>query len=279
MKNFEYFKPETLEEASSLLVKYGENAHILNGGTDLIVRMRDEITAPDAVIDIKGIKELNRVDFDKEKGLFVGACVTLNEMIHNPNVKENYDILAKSAKTVGSAQVRNKATMIGNICNASPLADTATPLLALDAVVEIYSPKGEREVSIHDFFVWVRKTSLEHGEIVKGIRIPFYKDMDGVFQKLSRRKEVDLSTVCASVIRAGGEFRIALGSVAPTPIRVRKTEDLLKGKDLTDAFIEEIAEIASSETAPIDDVRASKEYRLEMVKVLVERGLKEIVNK
>lgn len=276
MKSFEYFKPQTLKEASEILVKNGKDAHILNGGTDLIVRMRDNITTPKVVVDIKGIKELHKIEYDKDKGLSVGACVKLSDMAHNRDVIENYSFLADAAESVGSGQVRNLATMIGNNCNASPLADTSTPLLALDAKVIIYGPEGEREISIHDFFKGVRKTCLQPGEIVTSIRIPTYKNLKGVFSKNSRRKDVDLSTVCTTVVRIGDEIRIAMGAVAPTPIRAWAAEKEAKGLELTEENIKKLANIAASEAKPIDDVRASREYRIEMIKVMVARSLEKL---
>ncbi len=277
MKNFEYFKPNSLKEAREILLKHGDKAHILNGGTDLIIRMRDGITKPDVVVDIKDIKELNEIKINEKDELIIGACVSLNDIAHNNKIFENFEFLADAAHAVGSSQVRNRATMIGNICNASPLADTATPLLALDAKVLIYGSDGEREVSIHDFFVWVRKTCLKVGEIVTGIKIPAYEEMvSGNFQKISRRRMVDLSTVCGSIAKIGDDIRIALGAVAPTPLRLRKTEELINCNELTEELIEKATEIAVSEVSPIDDVRASKEYRLEMTRVIVKRGLKKI---
>lgn len=273
MKSFEYFKPKTLEEARNLLIEYGEGAHILNGGTDLIVRMRDNITQPKAVIDIKGIGKLYQINFNEDKGLIVGGCVTLNDMAHNNIVQEKYEILSKAAKSIGSGQVRNLATMVGNNCNASPLADTATPLLALDAKVIIYCENGENEISIHDFFKGVRKTCLKIGDIVTAIRIPYYEKVEGVFQKNSRRSKVDLSTVCTSVVKIEDDIRIAMGAVAPTPIRARKAEEYINGKKLTNETIKEASDIAASEAKPIDDVRSSREYRIEMVRVLVNRSL------
>lgn len=278
MKKFEYFKPGSLKEASELLLKYGEDAHILNGGTDLIIRIEEGISNPEAVIDVKGIKELQDITLNENGDLIIGACVNLNDIAHNKTLYEKYEFLATAAHMVGSSQVRNRATMIGNICNASPLADTATPLLALDAKVLIYGPEGEKEVSIHDFFVWVRKTCLKVGEIVTGVKIPNTDTkLKGIFQKNSRRRMVDLSTVCGTIVKCDNEVRIALGAVAPTPIRLRKTEEFLNNKELTDDVIMEAEKIAATEVAPIDDIRASKEYRIEMAKVIVRRGLK-IVN-
>jgi len=231
------------------------------------------------VVDIKGIKELYNINYDEKEGLSVGACVPLSVMAHNKDVVENYTIIADSAEVVGSGQIRNLATMVGNNCNASPLADTSTPLLALDAVFEVYGPEGSREISIHDFFIWVRETSLKQGEIVTAIKVPAYENMKGVFHKASRRKDVDLSTVCGTVVKIGDEIKIALGSVAPTPVRARKAEGFAKGKELTDEVIKEIARLAASEVNPIDDVRGTKEYRLHMVEVLVRRGLEELREK
>lgn len=278
MKNFEYFNPTSLKEASELMVQNGEGTHILNGGTDLITQMHEGLTTPKAVVDIKKIKELHSIRYDEGKGLTIGACVTLNELGEKEVVIEKYPFLAKAAMTVGSRQVRNRATCIGNICNASPLADTATPLLALDAEVNIYGPEGTKTVSIHDFFVFVRKTCLKDGEIVQSVFIPEIKENSkGTFIKISRRKEVDLSTVCGTVLKTDKTYRISCGAVAPTPIRLRKTEEFLNGKTINKETIEEAVEIAKQEVSPIDDIRASKEYRKEMVGVVVNNGLTELM--
>ncbi len=277
MKDFQYFKPESLKEVSLLLLQHGESASILNGGTDLIVRMHEGLSHPKVVIDIKGIEGLKDITFDEDKGLTIGACVALKEMEKHTMLLEKYMVLAEASHSVGSCQVRNRATMVGNITNASPLADTATPLLALDAFVQVYSLEGLREISIHDFFVFVRKTCLKAGDIVTGIRIPNYNGaVIGHYQKHARRDAVDLSTVCASVVEAEGTIRIALGSVAPTPVRARQAEAYLQGKNLTTEVIEEASKIAAGEVSPITDIRATKEYRQEIVRVLVKRGLEEI---
>lgn len=276
MKSFDYYKPETLKKAREILLEHGEGAYILNGGTDLIVRMRDKITTPDVVVDIKGIEELYEISFNQDEGLFVGACVNLSDMLRNNHIVENYSFLAEGANSIGASQIRNLATMVGNNCNASPLADTSTPLLILDASVVVYGFNGYREVSIHDFFKGVRKTSLELGEIVTGIKVPYYEKMDGVFMKNSRRKEMDLSTVCTSVGIINDEIRIAMGAVAPTPIRAWEAEKYARGKELTSEIINEIANIAASESKPIDDVRSTKVYRKEVVKVMVRRSLENL---
>jgi len=270
MRPFEYFRPSSLKEASELLVRYGDGAHLLNGGTDLIVRMRDGLTLPSAVIDLKGIEQLSRIREDEES-VYIGATVNLNQVGRDETIGKYFPYLVKAALSVGSKQVRNRATCVGNLCNASPLADTATPLMALDAVIEVFGPEGEREIPIQDFFVFVRKTSLKPAEIVKGVRVPKTAGQ-GVFTKLARRKEVDLSMVCMTLLKAQDGWRLSYGAVAPTPVRLPKTEALLN----QGANPEEILACAVSEVKPIDDVRASREYRLDMVKVMLKRGLEQI---
>lgn len=267
MRPFEYFRPESLKEASELLVRYGEGAHLLNGGTDLIVRMRDGLTTPEVVIDLKGIAGLGRIRED-DTSVLIGATVHLNQIGQNETIGKYFPFLSEAALSVGSKQVRNRATCVGNLCNASPLADTATPLLALDGVMEVFGPDGERDIPLKDFFVFVRKTSLKPGEIVKGVRIPKIS-AEGIFTKLARRKEVDLSTVCMTLLKTETGWRLAYGAVAPTPVRLPQTEALLTAH----APLEEILAMAASEVKPIDDVRASKAYRLEMVQVMLRRGL------
>jgi carbon-monoxide dehydrogenase medium subunit len=274
MKNFEYFKPKTLKEASELLLKF-DNAMIINGGTDMVVRLREALIQPDALIDIKGITGMNDVKEDAQT-VTIGACVTMNDMVHHPAVIDAFELLHDAVHYLGSGQIRNLATMAGNICNASPLADTATPLLVYEASVLVKSNETEREIPITDFFKGVRRTALKKGEIVYGIRIPKYQEVKGAFKKFARRKEVDLSTVCSTVARLDGRIRIAFGSVAPIPLRAYKSEAFLEGKKLTDGIIAEAAKIARMEVSPIDDIRASKEYRLDMVELSVVRGLEEI---
>lgn len=279
MKAFEYQRPKSLREASVFLAECGSDAHILNGGTDLIIRMRERLTMPAVVVDIKGIPDLDKITYHEDQGLFIGACVNLNVLGQHEAVIKNYPFLSRAALSVGSVQVRNRATCIGNLCNASPLADTATPLLALGAVMLVYGPEGEKEIPIREFFVHVRKTCLKPGELVWGIRVPAAPQSTGVFMKLSRRKEVDLSTVCATVLKSDKGWRVAYGAVAPTPIRTPRTEALLDSGPLTPALIEAAAALVSTEVFPIGDIRSSKEYRLSMVQLLMKRSLQIIMEK
>lgn len=272
MKAFEYLLPRTLEEAVALKKQHGTSAVVMAGSTDIVVRMRDNLMQPDYVIDLKGVPGLGGVTFSEKDGLHIGALATMNEIAANADVRAHYPTLAKAAASVGSRQVRNRATCIGNIVNASPLADTATPLYCYDAVVEIVGPAGKREVPIQKFILFVRKVDLQEGEIVTGIRVPCV-EAKGEFYKISRRSQVDLSTVCGTVLHVGDEYRVAMGSVAPTPLRLPKTEALLKGRKLDAALIAEAAALAATEVSPIDDVRADRQYRLDMVSYIVRDAL------
>ena len=274
MKEFEYLKPDSIKKTISILSQYGERVQLLNGGTDLIVEMRDKIIQPEYLVDIKAIPQLNRITYNKQDGLNIGATVTLNEISNSKVVQTHYPILVKACKTVGSYQVRNRATLVGNICNASPAADTAPPLLVLEAKVNITGPTGEKIVPINQFFTGVKKNILKKGEIVTSITIPPIKEKwVGVYLKQGRKKEVDLATVGVAVVCIRDEVRIALGAVAPVPVRAFKTEELLKGKTIDESLLEKAGRSALTEVSPISDIRSSQEYREEIIKVLVRRAI------
>ena len=274
MRKFEYLKPDSIKETISILSQYGGKAKILNGGTDLIVEIRDKIIQPEYVVDIKAIPQLNKITYSEQDGLHIGATVTLNEISNSKVVQRNYPILAEACKTVGSYQVRNRATLVGNISNASPAADTAPPLLVLEAKVDIIGPTGEKIVPINEFFTGVKKNILKKGEIVTCVIVPSLRDeWTGVYRKQGRRKDVDLATVGVAVVCIRDEIRIALGAVAPTPIRAFKTEELLKGKTIDESLLEKAGISVLTEVSPISDVRSSQEYREEIIKVLVRRAV------
>ena len=274
MREFEFLQPKSIAEAIAMRVEHGDRLVVYNGGTDIVIQLRDRLIAPDYVMDVKKIPGLHEITFSEKEGLFIGACVTMNEIGGNEAVRAHYPFLAEAALSVGSKQGRNRATSVGNIVNASPLCDTGTPLYAADAVMCLEGSNGKREVPIREFITFVRRTVLQKDEIVTGIKVPYDKDLRGIFTKVARRREVDLSTICATVARSGNEWKLAFGAVAPTPVRLPKTEELLRGKEITEALIDEAAKLARTEVSPIDDVRASKEYRLDVVEVIVRRSLK-----
>ena len=274
MRDFVYLAPESLEEAAALKLEHDDKAIFMAGATDVIIRLRDHLIAPDYVIDLKNIPDMDEITFSETDGLHIGALATMTQIATNEHVLRHYPYLAEAASYVGGRQIRNRATCVGNIVNASPLADTATPLYCHDAVVELFGLPGRREVPIQEFILFVRKVALRPGELVTGIRVPYLPSARGIFRKVARRNEVDLSTVCGTIVRAGEGFRIAMGSVAPTPLRLPKTEALLGGKPLTDALIAEA--LAATEVSPIDDVRADRQYRLDIVSYLVRDGLSKL---
>ena len=271
LPEFEYFRPKTLDEALELLNKYGEDAKILAGGTDLLVDMRMRIKKPKYVIDIKGIKELHVLKYEEGKGLTIGATVTLSELVNNKIVKEKYYVLWDAVRQIADEHLRMRATLIGNICNASPAADSAPALLVLKAKVNIASVDGQRTIEIKDFFKWVKKTVLKPNEMVTSIFIPEPpKDAKGRYLKFVRSAE-DLALVGIAGLVAYPRdpekriVRLAYSSVAPTPVVVEEVEELFKQNRPLSELVEEAVKIVMNKVSPITDVRATKELRQHMV--------------
>jgi aerobic carbon-monoxide dehydrogenase medium subunit len=283
LPRFDYVQPTSLDEALSLLGRYKADAKPLAGGTDLIPQVKGrDMAAPRVVVDLKAIPGLDAITYDATKGLTLGAMATIANVERSVLVREHYPMLSNALTTMASPQVRNRATVTGNICTAVPSADSAPTLLVLEAVLKLVSQKGERLVPITQFFTGPRQTVLTYDELITEIRIPSPPPKSrGVYLKLSPRKSMDLAVVgvAAFVVRDGEtckDVRIALGAVAPTPIREARAESALLGKKLTDESIEEAASAASSECRPIDDHRAAREYRCDMVYVLTRRALTQI---
>ncbi len=280
MNSFDYVKPTTLEEAVSVYKEHGDKARLLLGGTDLIVLMDAGAVSADLLIDLKGIEELKKFELDSDF-LHIGARVTFNEIIDSKDVKENFPILWEAAKTVASTGIRNRATLVGNVCSAVPSADSAPALLVSDAIVVIATPNGEREVPITEFFTGPRRTVLQSGEIVKEIKIPKIKQrFGGSYIKLGRYDGEDLAQVgVATMALEDGTYKVAFCAVAPKPVRATEVEEFLKGKEITDQLLEEAKPIALKAISPISDIRASKEYRIYISGVLFKRSLKAAVSR
>ncbi|MBN2324161.1 MAG: xanthine dehydrogenase family protein subunit M [Spirochaetes bacterium] len=279
MQPFNYLRPSTLSEALKLLGDHGREAKVLAGGTDLIVGMKEKGLSPRYVIDIKGIEGLDGIGYDPNEGLRIGTLATMSEVSASSCVREHYLFLAHAAGEVGSVQVRNRATIGGNLCNAAPSAETAPALLCLDAVLTVAGPKGERAVAIEEFFRGPGMTVLD-GEILTGMLIPPV-ERKGIYIKHSPRNAMDIAVIGAAAAvtpKEGGweNVRIALGAVAPTPVRVHEAEELIRKKGQTKEAIEEAGRMAGETASPIFDVRASAEYRSEMVENLVIRALSEL---
>jgi carbon-monoxide dehydrogenase medium subunit len=279
MRPFEYFEPKTLEEAVFLLSRYNGKADVLAGGTDLLVEIKDHIRAPDYVVNIKKIPDLDRLDYDAKSGLRFGALVTAREIETSAIIPDKYRGLRKAASEIGSIQIRNRATVAGNICRASPSADTLPPLIADGASVKIYGAQGERIILLEQFFTGPGKTILKPNELVTEVTIPPLAPHTGsIYIKHGRRKAMELATVAVAVFltRDGDtcrDIRIVLGAVAPTPIRAKRAEAALRGQKLDERSIATAADTAMGESRPISDVRGSADYRREMVRVLTRRAI------
>jgi CO/xanthine dehydrogenase FAD-binding subunit len=283
LPRFDYIVPKTLDEALKTLNKYKGASRLLAGGTDLIPQLRKrEIDAPQWVVDLKEIDGLDAITCDGD-GLRIGPLATINAIAQSPAVKERYPILAQAALSMASPQVRNRGTFAGNICSAVPSADSAPPLLALSASVKIRGLKKERVVPLEQFFTGPRSTVLKANEMLFEIIIPTPVPASrGVYLKLSPRHSMDLAIVGVAAVGVceNGickDIKIALGAVAPTPVRAPMAEAILQGKSVTPALITEAAKNAVTQCSPIDDHRASQEYRCDMIYVLTKRALDQIL--
>lgn len=279
MKPFEYHAPTTLAEALEVLARYGEKARLLAGGTDLFLRMERGGWAPEAVVDLKGIAVLADIRYDPARGLSLGTLALHVDVASHPVVRERYPALAQGAGWVGGPQMRNRGTAGGNLCNASPAADTAAPLIALDARVRLVGAGGERSLPLEEFFVGPGKTALRPGEILAEVLVPPPPPRSGGDYQRRTRTAMDIAVVglAAALTLDGGaacrEARIALASVAPTPLRAKAAEAVLRGREVTPDRIAEAARAAAAEARPIDDVRATAAYRRNIVEVLTRRAL------
>lgn len=274
LSKFDYVKPQRLTEALNYL-ESNDNTKILAGGTDLMIILRHNAETPEHILDIKAIPEMNLLEYKANEGLFIGGAVTVNQIAELKIILDKYPALIQGANCLASYQLRNRATVVGNICNASPGADLAGPLMIYDAKVHIASTEGVRVVDINSFFVGVKKTVLKKNEIVIGIFLPDIKEGDNsIFFKQARIKGHDLATVgVAARITADKKIKLAITAVAPTPIRITSVEEMLSGQPLTTELIDRAKEEIRSSIKPISDVRSSAKYRLHVSEVLVKRAL------
>ena len=281
LPKLEYLEPKTIEEACSLLSQYKEKARVVAGGTDLLPMMKRREVVAQYLIGLKSIPDLDYIRYDESDGLRFGALTTIHAIETSAVIKEKFNALSEAVYSMASAQVRNLGTVVGNLCSAVPSADTAPALIVLGAELRLVSHQGERTVSVEEFFTAPRETVLGEGEVLMEVKVPNLPPHSGsAYLKHTLRRAMDLAIVgVAAVITsedgACKDVRIALGAVAPTPIRARKTEEMLRDKMVTDDLIEQVAIQASEESHPISDIRSSAEYRREMVKVLTRRAVKQ----
>jgi len=276
----EYFKPASVAEAVKLLEQYSEKGWLIAGGTDLLVEKDPQV---EVLIDIAGLG-LNYVKSDSQ-GVRIGTTTTFANIAASPILQKNpYNVLVQAARQIGTPQIRNAATIGGNICHAVPSADSAPALLILEATLSISSKTGERSMKIADFFKDVRKDALGKGELLTEVQLPTFPARTGTaFLKKGRVAVADLAVVNVAVritLTAGDtcqEVNIALGAVAPVPLRAREAEAMLEGEKPREELLEKVAAQAAEEIKPISDVRGSAEYRKTLSRVLVERALKEAI--
>jgi len=301
MKKFDYLRPQTLEEALSLLNQFGKKAKLIAGGTDVIVLIKQKAMMPEVLISLRGIPGLDQIRYDG--ALKIGAMVTHRDIEKSEVVRKEFSALTDAADVLGSIQIRNVATIGGNICTAAPSADTATPLLVLGTQVKIKSLSEERTVPIESFFTGPAETILKKGEMVTELIIPKPLPNTGsAYWKLQRRLALDLPILGVSVLLSldkgtvscsdmlcttspissilhtmekdeltCNEIRIALGVAAPTPMRALKAENLMRGKKISDELLEEVANTASVEAQPRDSIRGEAWYRKDLIRILVKR--------
>lgn len=263
LQNFTYTAPGSLKELYAALKKTS-GARILAGGTDILVELHNHWIAPESLIDIKKIKELNGIAYSPAKGLSIGATTTCIDLINDKNVRKHYPLLADAAHRIGSPQLRNRATIAGNLCTASPCADMGCSLLALGASVELGSVDGVRVIALKDFFTGPKKTQIKKHEVLQRILVP--AEMAGAsfgMRKLKRIKGHDIALVSVAIARTDKVMRAGVGSAAPTPV---VTVDMAPN-----ATVDKVIAAVEKVISPIDDVRASAEYRRFMAKDFVEK--------
>ena len=284
LPEFDYVKPGSLLEASQFLAAHAGEARPLVGGTDIFVRMRDRVWGDKYLVDIKGLDGMNDISYDPTLGLTIGASVNMNQVIASTDVNNLYPLLAEAASKVASYQLRTRATIVGNLCNASPAGDTTGACLLLGGVLNVHGINGRRQEPLKTFFQGPGVTVLKAGDIVTSIQFPLPPTgLQGKYIKLGRNQASDLAIVGVTVTGcpdnsspSGYRMRLALASVAPVPLVVDQVEALLSEKPVTEQMLNEAAQAAMNACDPIDDVRASARYRKLMVRNLSLMALREV---
>ena len=270
---FSYLRPRSIDEVVSVLAEHGPNARLLAGGTDLLVRLRSGHTRPAVVVDLKRVAGLTSDVTEADGALRIGARAVMTDLIADERIRRDYPALVEAASVVGSVQIRNRATLAGNICNASPAADTAPALLAYGATVNLVGPSGKRHIALEEFFTGPGRTVLERGELVESVDLRKHGGpTGGAFGRVTRRWGVDLATInMAIVVTDEGEVRCAFGAVAPRPILVVETRGALATRSGDLAARRVAWRRLLTSTSPITDVRGGRDYRQAMLEVVSER--------
>lgn len=287
MRAFDHYTPKSLPETLTLLDRLTERPdgswQVIAGGTDLMLKMRAGLVRPATIVNIKRLPELKGITYDGGSGLELGALTTLRELTRSPVILQHYPCLARTAGLMASEQIRSFATLGGNLCNASPSADLAPPLVALGATAHIAGAEGRRELLLEEFFLGPSQSALQPGELLQKVSVPPPAG-ETIYIKQAPRAYMDIAVVGVALrLEIAGQIcqlaRIVLAAVAPTPLRVRSAEAALTGRSLTSEHIKQAARLAAEACSPIDDVRGSSWYRRRMVEVATRRGLTQLGHK
>ncbi len=276
--DFEYARPGSLTEAVGLLERTG--ARVLAGGTDLVPWLRDDLIEPTLLVDIKAIPGLAEISLGGTR-MRIGALITFSDLIASPVIAEHVPMLAEMAGQVASTGVRNRATVVGNLCSAVPSLDAGPALMVYDGAIEVTGPDGERVIPLEDWFLGPRSTRLHAGEVATGITLALPPlDHAGAFLKLSRYSGEDLAQANLAVLATSDrEYRLAFGAVAPAPVRAGRIEAMLEGQDIDDTLVDAASKLIVEEIAPITDIRSTAEYRTHMCRVMLRRGLRAAIDR
>jgi aerobic carbon-monoxide dehydrogenase medium subunit len=283
LPDFDYYSPRSVAEACQLLAQFGSRAKVLAGGSDLLCKMKHGLAEPEILVSIRKIPELKKIEYVPGKGVVIGGVSTHNDIVFSEVLQEKYLSVSNAAQTMAANQVRHAGTVGGNISSAVPSADMPPILMALNASVKIVGANGERTMPLEDVFTGPSKTVLAQDEIITEVIIPDQEMTGSTYLKFALRKAGALAVVGVAVAvnvenDVIKDVRVALGAVAPTPMRAKKTEDFLRGKRITDELLEEAGKIAYDECKPISDFRASADYRRDLVRIYTKRGLRKAID-
>ena len=281
LPKFEYLAPRTIGEVCALLAGHADEARLLGGGTDLVLQMRRREIAPRYIIGLKGVTELACVREEAGGSVIIGAMTTIEAIMSSPVIRKRYGILAETAAEIGSPEIRQVATIGGNLAGALPCADFPPALMVLGAKLKLQSQQGERMVPLEDFFLRFERTAARRDELLTEIHLaapsPF---SGGVYLNFHDRHSMDMTTTGVAAFittdterRSFRDVKIALGSSAPVPLRAKKAESALRGRDFSEEVLEETASLVCAEADPRDSWRASKAFRFELIKTLTKRAI------
>lgn len=280
MKKFDYFQPETLKNAYSLMEKSNGSSRYIAGGTDLLANIKNRVIQPDALISLRRIREISGIT--KNKDLTLGSMTLLRDIEKDANIGQNYPALAQAVKILATPQIRNVATIGGNLCNSAPSADCAPPLLVLEASLTLEGPGGQRSIAIEDFFMGPGQTCMDMTEILTKIIITHPGENTGMAFLKVGRVSTDIAIVnsaaCLTMEKnMCRKCRLAVGAVAPVPLRLKSIEKMIEGQEISPELLNRAGEMAEEEVKPITDVRSTSGYRRIMSGVLVKRAIEQAI--